>query len=73
MKGTPDQPQCGFSRAVCQILDIHEVDRKLISAHNVLEDEEIRQGMLTEIKAGAIFAWELRFTFTLANLTNDLS
>jgi glutaredoxin-related protein len=22
MKGTPDAPQCGFSRAVCQILDV---------------------------------------------------
>ena len=23
MKGTPDAPQCGFSRAVCQILDVN--------------------------------------------------
>ena len=22
MKGTPEAPQCGFSRAVCQILDV---------------------------------------------------
>lgn len=22
MKGTPETPQCGFSRAVCQILDV---------------------------------------------------
>jgi hypothetical protein len=22
MKGTPEMPQCGFSRAVCQILDV---------------------------------------------------
>jgi len=44
MKGTPDQPMCGFSRAVVQIMDIHEVARSNLSAHNVLEDEDIRQG-----------------------------
>ena len=42
MKGTPDFPQCGFSGQVIQILDylgapVHGV--------NVLEDEEIRQGV----------------------------
>ena len=42
MKGTPQFPQCGFSGQVIQILDylgapIHGV--------NVLEDEEIRQGV----------------------------
>jgi monothiol glutaredoxin len=42
MKGTPQFPQCGFSGQVVQILDylgapIHGV--------NVLEDEEIRQGV----------------------------
>lgn len=45
MKGTPDQPMCGFSRAVVQIMDIHEVARSNLSAHNVLEDEDIRQGI----------------------------
>ena len=42
MKGTPQFPQCGFSGQVIQILDylgapVHGV--------NVLEDEEIRQGV----------------------------
>ena len=42
MKGTPQFPQCGFSGQVVQILDylgapVHGV--------NVLEDEEIRQGV----------------------------
>jgi len=42
MKGTPQFPQCGFSGQVVQILDylgapFHGV--------NVLEDEEIRQGV----------------------------
>jgi monothiol glutaredoxin len=42
MKGTPQFPQCGFSGQVIQILDylgapVHGV--------NVLEDEDIRQGV----------------------------
>lgn len=45
MKGTPDSPMCGFSKAVVQILDIHDVSRQDLSTHNVLEDEEIRQGI----------------------------
>jgi monothiol glutaredoxin len=44
MKGTPDQPRCGFSNAVIQILRFHGVDK--FDSYNVLEDEAIRQGML---------------------------
>ena len=44
MKGTPDQPMCGFSKAVIQILDMHEVARDKISTHNVLEEDSLRQG-----------------------------
>lgn len=29
MKGTPDAPQCGFSRAVCQILDVQVSDSRI--------------------------------------------
>lgn len=54
MKGTPDQPMCGFSKAVVQIMDIHEVDRKYLSTHNVLEDEDIRQGTAKTI---SLFCW----------------
>lgn len=43
MKGTPDAPRCGFSNAVCQILNFHGVDK--FEAHNVLDDEELRQGI----------------------------
>lgn len=43
MKGTPDQPQCGFSNAVCQILRMHGVPP--YDSYNVLEDEEIREGV----------------------------
>ena len=42
MKGTPDQPQCGFSMAVSNILKILEVDFKGV---NVLEDQSMRDGI----------------------------
>lgn len=44
MKGTPDEPMCGFSRAVVQMIDIHGVDRKDLNTHNILEDQAIREG-----------------------------
>ncbi|XP_046371384.1 glutaredoxin-related protein 5, mitochondrial-like [Haliotis cracherodii] len=43
MKGTPDAPRCGFSNAVVQILNFHGVDD--YDAHNVLADEDLRQGV----------------------------
>ena len=42
MKGEPQMPQCGFSARVTQILDFLGVHYK---SFNVLEDEEIRQGI----------------------------
>jgi monothiol glutaredoxin len=45
MKGTPDMPQCGFSKATVQILGLQGVDPEKFTAFNVLEDEEVRQGM----------------------------
>ena len=44
MKGTPDAPQCGFSMAISNMLKILEVNFKSI---NVLENEELRQGIKT--------------------------
>ena len=44
MKGTPDEPQCGFSMAVSNILKILEVNFKGI---NVLADQSIRDGIKT--------------------------
>lgn len=46
MKGTPETPQCGFSRASIQILGLQGVDPKKFVAFNVLEDSELRQGEL---------------------------
>ncbi|XP_069807404.1 glutaredoxin-related protein 5, mitochondrial [Dendropsophus ebraccatus] len=43
MKGTPAQPLCGFSNAVVQILRMHGVDE--YAAYNVLEDQDLRQGV----------------------------
>ncbi|KAG7004699.1 monothiol glutaredoxin-5 [Physcia stellaris] len=45
MKGTPEMPQCGFSRASIQILGLQGVDPKKFAAFNVLEDESLRQGI----------------------------
>ena len=42
MKGTPDAPQCGFSMAVSNVLKHLKVNFKGI---NVLEDENMRQGI----------------------------
>ena len=45
MKGTPDVPQCGFSRAVIQALDLHDVPPEKIQTYNVLADPELRSGI----------------------------
>lgn len=45
MKGTPEKPQCGFSRASIQILGYQGVDPKKFAAYDVLEDPELRQGI----------------------------
>ena len=42
MKGTPEQPQCGFSMAVSNVLKHLDVSFKGV---NVLENENLRQGI----------------------------
>ena len=42
MKGTPDSPQCGFSMAVSNVLK--HLNVKFVGI-NVLEDENLRQGI----------------------------
>ena len=42
MKGTPDSPQCGFSMTVANILK--HLNVKFLGV-NVLEDENLRQGI----------------------------
>lgn len=36
---------CGFSRATVQILGLQGVDPKKLSAFNVLEDQDLREGI----------------------------
>ena len=45
MKGNASFPQCGFSGRAIQILKACGVDPKAIATVNVLEDQEIRQGI----------------------------
>lgn len=46
MKGNPEAPRCGFSNAVVQIMRMHNVE---YSSHDVLQNEDIRQGIKGEL------------------------
>jgi monothiol glutaredoxin len=45
MKGTQAVPQCGFSRASVQILDLYRVPKEKMTTFDVLEDQELRSGI----------------------------
>jgi monothiol glutaredoxin len=45
MKGNVAQPQCGFSKAVCQILEVQGVPPEKIKTYNVLDDPELRDAI----------------------------
>lgn len=45
MKGNPQMPQCGFSRAAVQVLDIQGVPPEKLKTYDVLEDPELRSGV----------------------------
>ena len=51
MKGTPDNPQCGFSMAVSNVLKHLNVKFKGI---NVLEDENLRKELSRNISSMAL-------------------
>jgi len=42
MKGSPDSPQCGFSKTVVDILALHDAEFKHV---NILDEPEVRQGV----------------------------
>jgi len=44
IKGTPSAPQCGFSRKIVDILNNNNIQ---YTHFNILEDEEVRQGLKT--------------------------
>ena len=48
MKGTPEWPQCGFSKATCDALRSIEVD---FTATNVLDDLDDYRATLMEVSA----------------------
>lgn len=45
MKGTASFPMCGFSGRAVQILKACGVDPRTLTTVNVLEDQEVRQGI----------------------------
>ncbi|NIC40264.1 Grx4 family monothiol glutaredoxin [Aquabacterium sp. A08] len=45
MKGTASFPMCGFSGRAIQILKACGVDPRTLTTVNVLEDQEVRQGI----------------------------
>ena len=47
MKGNASFPMCGFSGRAIQVLKACGVDTKTVKTVNVLEDDEIRQGIKT--------------------------
>lgn len=42
MKGSPEQPRCGFSRKICALLKEKNIE---FSHFDILTDESVRQGM----------------------------
>ncbi|XP_044301563.1 glutaredoxin-3 isoform X2 [Varanus komodoensis] len=44
MKGTPQDPRCGFSKQIVEILNKHNV---VFSSFDIFSDEEVRQGLKT--------------------------
>ncbi len=63
MKGTPETPQCGFSRTSIQILGLQGVDPRKFTAFNVLEDEELRSGTsLTHASSHGFLPISITFT-----------
>lgn len=41
MKGSPDEPRCGFSRRICGLLRDNKIE---FSHFDILKDESVRQG-----------------------------
>ena len=42
MKGTPQSPECGFSKSIADVLTLHDAPYHFC---NILENPEIRQGI----------------------------
>lgn len=46
MKGSPQEPKCGFSRQIVEILNSKNID---YATFDILEDNEVRQGKVNSI------------------------
>ena len=68
MKGTPDAPQCGFSMTVSNVLKHLNVNFKGI---NVLEDENLRDGIKKEFIGGCDIIKEMFEKGELKKLFED--
>ena len=42
MKGVPEAPQCGFSKAVCTVLNMEGVE---FASYDILKDPDLREGI----------------------------
>ena len=51
MKGSPDQPRCGFSRKICGLLREKNIE---FSHYDILADESVRQGELVLLRIIAL-------------------
>lgn len=51
MKGVPEEPRCGFSNAVVQILRMHGVT---YDSYDVLKNEALRQGRILDVERNCI-------------------
>ncbi|MGE0615581.1 MAG: glutaredoxin family protein [Bacteriovoracia bacterium] len=45
MKGSPNEPQCGFSSRACQILQASGVTADKLSHFDILSDQEMREAV----------------------------
>jgi glutaredoxin-related protein len=47
MKGSPDEPRCGFSRKICNLLRDNKIE---FSHFDILTDEFVRQGESVSVR-----------------------
>lgn len=66
MKGTPEQPQCGFSNKISDILKKNNVK---FSSFNILSDDEVRQALKVRIRTTQKLISKLGI-FKLANISS---
>jgi hypothetical protein len=64
MKGTPQQPRCGFTKQCLEILNKHNAR---YSTFNILADDSVRQGKKTNF-----YSQYLRSILTLSNYPSTM-